>query len=220
MVPKILEEIDPEVAVYLLNALYFKSQWKDPFQKSETTEKVFTRESGKTAKVKMMKKEATLSYVESDSYQMVMIPYGNEVFSMYVFLPKAGHTVAEITGSLKKEGLDPVFRNMHAFRVDLWIPRFETEFGMDVTGLLSAMGLPSLYTAMAEGPLNLDFIVQKAAIKVNEEGTEAAAVSMAGAKGGFFPQGSADFHADHPFLYLICHSQSSAILFAGRYGGE
>ena len=220
MVPKILEEIDPEVAVYLLNALYFKSQWTEPFKKSATTEEVFTRESGKTSKVKMMKKTESLRYVENDCYQTVIIPYGNKVFSMYVFLPKAGHTIAEITERLRNEELEQALRNQVICKVDLWLPRFETEFGMDVTGILSAMGLPNVYTAMAEGPVNLDFIVQKAAIKVNEEGTEAAAVSMAGAKGGVLLQGSADFHANHPFLYLIIENTTRAILFAGRYGGE
>ena len=112
--------------------------------------------------------------------------------------------------------------------VDLWFPRFETKFGIKLNDILTAMGMPRAFDdtradfgAMSPDALCLSFVRQDAAIKVDEEGSEAAAVSSAGVfvtSPGVNPP--AFFHADHPFLYLITESSTGAVLFAGRYSGE
>ncbi|MBQ9474929.1 MAG: hypothetical protein IJU69_01545, partial [Bacteroidales bacterium] len=74
-------------------------------------------------------------------------------------------------------------------------------------------------SAMSDYASHLSFVSQDAVIKVDEEGSEAAAVSMAGIDGNSIPE-RVTFHADHPFLYLITESSSGAVLFAGRYSGQ
>ena len=167
--------------------------------------------------------------MENDIFQAVLMAYGNGVFNMTFLLPKKGHTVADITATLKKLGWNAVRRSMESRTVDLWIPRFETRFGMKLNDILSAMGMPrsfdvslAQFKAMSEYALYLDFVRQDAAIKVDEDGTEAAVVSSAGMKKEMeaAPLEPAVFHADHPFIYLITESSTGVILFAGRYSGK
>ena len=227
MIPKVLDEVSPDMLCYLLNALYFKSQWSNKFSKDNTREEDFTYESGSKGKVSMMKQTGEFKYSSTDVYQMVRMFYGNGAFSMWVFLPNEGSTVADVTASLKKTGLEKL-RYTHA-EVDLWIPKFETKFSKKLNDLLSEMGMPSSFdgvaadfSLMSDYALCLSFVRQDAIIKVDEEGTEAAAVSSAGMmkNTSVGPSDFVVFHADHPFLYLITESSTGAVLFAGRYSGK
>ena len=116
---------------------------------------------------------------------------------------------------------------MSSRQVDLWLPRFETKYEAELNDMLEQLGMPTAFTpaadfsGMTNQPVCIGFIKQKAIIKVDEEGSEAAAVSSAGVfvtSPG--PNPHAVFHADHPFLYLITESSTGAVLFAGRYSGE
>ncbi len=230
LVPKVLDEVDPDMLCYLLNALYFKSQWKEKFPKSATAEEKFTYEGGSTGKVRMMKLLwKSFAYTESDIFQAVRLPYGNGAFSMTVLLPKSGHKVADIPAFLKTNGLAALENKMYHCDVDLWLPKFETKFHINLNDILSAMGMPSSFDgktadfkAMSDYALCLSFVQQDAVIKVDEEGTEAAAVSSAGMmkETSVGPGNQVVFHADHPFLYLITENSTGAVLFAGRYGAK
>lgn len=229
LIPKILDQVDPNMLAYLLNAMYFKSQWKEKFPKNATAQEAFTKENGAQGKVPMMKQEKDYSYDENDIYQVVRLPYGNGAFSMYVFLPRGKNGVADVAGALKKSDWNSVRYNMETCEVDLWLPKFETTYHIKLNDILSEMGMPSSFDperahfkAMSEYALCLSFVQQDAVIKVDEEGSEAAVVSSAGMmKEASLPPGAhVVFHADHPFLYLIAESSTGAVLFAGRYSGE
>lgn len=225
MIDKILDEVSPEMLAYLLNALYFKGQWKDKFSKSRSAEETFTNEAGTKSQVTMMKTEKKFPYAENDIYQAVKLPYGNGAYAMTVLLPKKGHTVADISATLCKSDWDSIRYGFDKCEVDLWLPRFETKYNIKLNDLLSAMGMPDSFDpakadfkAMSGDALCLSFVQQHAAIKVDEEGTEAAAVSSAGMlKEAAMPMDNAVFHADHPFLYLITESSTGVVLFAGRF---
>jgi len=225
MIPKILDEVSPEMLAYLLNALYFKGQWKDKFSKSRSAEETFTNEAGTKSQVTMMKTKKKFPYAENDIYQAVKLPYGNGAYAMTVLLPKKGHTVADVSIALRKSDWDSIRHGFDNCEVDLWLPRFETKYNIKLNDLLSAMGMPDSFDpakadfkAMSGDALCLSFVQQHAAIKVDEEGTEAAAVSSAGMlKEAAMPMDNAVFHADHPFLYLITESSTGVVLFAGRF---
>lgn len=225
MIDKILDEVSPEILAYLLNALYFKGQWKDKFSKSRSAEETFTNEAGTKSRVTMMKTEKKFPYAENDIYQAVKLPYGNGAYAMTVLLPKGRHTVADISATLRKSDWDGIRYGFDTCEVDLWLPRFETKYNIKLNELLSAMGMPDSFDpakadfkAMSGDALCLSFVQQHAAIKVDEEGTEAAAVSSAGMlKEAAMPMDNAVFHADHPFLYLITESSTGVVLFAGRF---
>jgi serpin B len=229
LIPKVLDEVKPDMLAYLLNAMYFKSQWKEKFEKGMTAEEPFTRESGTRGTVPMMKQNKNYSYTETNVYQAVRLSYGNGAFSMYVFLPIGKNTLADVTAFLKDADWDLVRNDMSTCDVNLWLPRFETKFHIKLNDILSEMGMPSSFDgeradfrAMSDYALCLSFVQQDAVIKVDEEGSEAAVVSSAGMmkNTSIGPERSVVFHADHPFLYLITESSTGAVLFAGRYGGE
>ncbi len=228
MIPKVLDKVDPEMLAYLLNAMYFKSEWKEKFKKSVTTDEDFTDESGAKSKVKMMKQEKKYQYQDNDVFQIVKIPYGNSVFSMIALLPTGGHSVSDITEYLTTASWEEVRGSMVTCEVDLWLPKFETKFRINLNDILSGMGMPLAFDranadfkALSDYAESLRFVQQDAIIKVDEEGSEAAVVSSAGF-GKLTDAGPDDhvvFHADHPFLYLITESSTGAVLFAGKYGG-
>ena len=227
MIPKILDKISPEIMAYLLDAIYFKSQWSSKFEKSASADETFIREDGSRFKARMMKQDGGFQYTENDICQIVRLPYGNKAFSMTVLLPKKGYKVADVTAALKKKGVSFI-SGIDNCEVDLWLPKFETKYGIKLNELLSAMGMPTAFerggadlSAMSAYALCVSFIRQDAAIRVDEEGTEAAAVSSAAIERvtSVGPGKQVTFHADHPFLYLITESGTGAVLFAGRYGG-
>ena len=225
LIPKILDEVDPNMLAYLLNAMYFKSQWVNQFRKEATGEEKFADESGKTAPVEMMKQTKEYGYYEDDIFQAVRLPYGNGAFSMTILLPQPKHTVADITASLKKTN---GHFSLIPCEVDLWLPRFETKYHINLNDILSEMGMPSAFTgaadfkAMSDYAGRLSFVQQDAVIKVDEEGAEAAVISSAGIEKATAvgPGSFVVFHADHPFLYLITEASTGAVLFAGRYGSK
>lgn len=229
LVPKVLDEVSPDMLAYLLNALYFKSRWAERFNAYATGEETFTDEGGNRSKVKMMKQEAQHGYAENEVFRAVRLPYGNGAFSMLVFLPREGYKVADVLSVLKKTDWESFRREWIPCEVDLWLPRFQTRFRIHLNDHLSAMGMPLAFDregadfkAMSPYALCLSFVQQDAVIKVDEEGTEAAAVSSAGMEKAtaVAPGEHVVFHADHPFLYLVSETASGAVLFAGRYAGE
>lgn len=228
LIPKVLDNVSTDILAYLLNALYFKSEWKEKFNEASTGEDPFTDESGNKFTVKMMKQDKQHGYSENAICQIVQLSYGNGAFSMYALLPTKGHTVSDVTEYLKTNGVDAVCRSVVSCDVDLWLPKFETKFRIRLNDILSAMGMPTAFNpakadflAMSAAARNLSFVQQDAVIKVDEEGSEAAAVSTAAIeKNTAFLGENAVFHADHPFLYLIVEQSSGAVLFAGKYTGK
>ena len=230
LIPKILEAVEPDMLAYLLNALYFKSEWKEKFDKSNTREETFVREDGVKTQKKMMKCNKSFPYTDNDVFQAVRLTYGNSAFSMTVLLPNESCNVGDVVAALKKQGdWQALLSEMVICDVDLWLPKFETKFSINLNKILSEMGMPSSFDpdkanfkAMSPNALYLSFVKQDAVIKVDEEGTEAAAVSIAGMKKDMAPAPGDHvvFHADHPFIYILSESSTGAILFAGRYGDQ
>ena len=228
MIEKILDEVSPDMLAYLLNALYFKGQWAEKFSKDRSETEDFKDEAGNKSTVTMMKTEKEFPYSENNYFQAVKLPYGNGAYSMIVLLPKGKYGVADVAAYLTKCDWDELRYGMSKREVDLWLPRFETKFNIKLNDILSAMGMPDAFDgskadfkAMSKDALCLSFVQQHAAIKVSEEGTEAAAVSSAGMlKESAMPMDNAIFHADHPFLYLITEKSTGVVLFAGRFANK
>lgn len=230
MIPKILDEVDPDNLAYLLDALYFKSEWTRKFKKEMTKEASFTGDDGSKSTVSMMRNIAHFLYTETNVLRAVDMPYGNGAYSMTALLPQQGYKLSDVVKELENSDWNSLRASMDSCNVDLWIPRFETKFSIKLNDLLSDMGMPRSFSfgadfsAMSPDAARLSFVQQDAAIKVDEEGAEAAAVSSAGMQKN--SAGPADsfryvvFHADRPFLYVISESGTGAILFAGRYSAK
>ena len=244
MIPSILDEVDPSMVSYLLNAIYFKADWGSKFDEKNTKEEAFITENGIT-KLPLMHQKVLIAYAKNSIFSTVSIPYGNGLWNMIVMLPEEGKTTDDIISHLASYGMTmygfcgTMGDTFSSYEVDLKLPRFETSsdtkdlaIEKGLVGLLRKMGINRAFIDgvaeipnMCEVPVYIDMMRQKAKIKVNEEGSEAAAVTVAGMKemsaGGGEPieYPKATFHANRPFVYVIREASSGVILFVGKFTG-
>ena len=243
MIPTILDEVDPDMVSYLLNAIYFKADWASKFDQKNTKEETFTTEKGSTT-LPMMHQNVLISYLKTNTYSAVILPYGSSLWNMTILLPEKGKTtddiINEVTQSsiLNNPGWCETGGNFFkGYEVDLKLPRYETDSDTDkleggLVGLMQKMGIKLAFDSylaeipnMCEWPVYIDMMRQKAKIKVNEDGSEAAAITIVGMKMGSmdnkpieYPK--AIFHANRPFVYVIREASSGVILFVGKFTGQ
>ena len=223
LIDHVLDQVDPAILAFLMNAVYFKGQWKNKFPAETTAQERFVDENGHESTVPMMKNDASFLYQENDVFRAVRLPYGNGAYQMTVILPQTGKTLKDAVSVLDARQWNDLNKSLSGCQVDVWLPKFETKSHLNLNQLLIEMGMPSAFeeakadfSAMSSVyPLYLSLVMQDAVIKVDEEGTEAAAVSTGVMATSV--QESFTFHADHPFLYLITESSTGAILFAGKF---
>ena len=227
MIPEILSkgELNPNRVMYLLNAIYFKASWTDKFDPEETRDMDFITLDGKTVKRPMMYRNDRAKYGKNELCKMLRLPYGNRAYSMYVLLPNEGKTIDDIIQSLSAQKLEEWRSQMRSEDVDILIPRFTTESETHLEGILSSMGMPRAFGDGAEFPnmvhesgdgLYVSMMKQKAKIDVNEEGTKAAAITVAEVSEigvSFYKH----FHATRPFIYYIMEESTGTIFFMGTY---
>ena len=245
MIPKILDTIDPEVVTYLLNAIYFKADWASKFDKQNTKEENFQTENGST-KLPLMHQNMLISYLKTDTYSAVIIPYGSGLWNITVLLPEEGKTTDDVIKEIAESSVlnnrgwcETGMNTFQAYEVDLKLPRFETNSDTDelkidggLIGLMKKMGIKLAFNPdfaeipnmCEQGGVYISMMRQKAAIKVNEEGSEAAAITVAGVVEtndiGPIEYPKATFHATRPFVYAIREASSGVILFVGKYTGK
>ena len=238
MIPTILDEINPYAVAYLLNAIYFKADWASKFDEKNTRKETFTTEGG-TTQVPLMHQNVLINYTKNNTYAAVQMPYGNGSWMMTVLLPNEGKTAADVIAAMRTDDEWRVgfyTSQMSPYEVDLKLPRFETNSDTDdiddgLKGLMQKMGIHMAFDSeLAEIPnmceergVYISKMRQKAAIKVNEEGSEAAAVTIAEMEFttavGPTEYPKATFHANRPFVYFISERSSGVILFVGKYTG-
>lgn len=223
---------NPASSIVLANAIYFKGIWLYPFDKSKTTDGDFRLMDGKTKRVPMMSQLGTNGYYENDEFQMVVLEYGkmnstgNRV-SMYVFLPKDASGIKKFIESLNAKNWTSWTSSYNSVTVDLKMPRFKIEYDKILNGALSSMGMGIAFgknadfSKMISGNApkkvpSINSVQQKAFVDVNEEGTEAAAVTVvAEGEGEEQDRTVHKMVVDHPFFFSICDDASGAILFTG-----
>ena len=215
-----------------MNAICFKATWTDKFDPEDTRDETFTTNDGQQRTIPMMHRKATAIYSENDDCAMLNLPYGSgDLWSMRVLLPKAGKTVDDIINGLNAESWKRIKESFWVPIVDIKMPRFTTEFEINLMEPLADMGAPSMFDKdKAEFPnissnynkgIFVGLMKQKAAIEVNEEGTKTSAVTVAGgyATANIDRPLYVDFHANRPFVYVIQEASTGAIFFIGKYEG-
>ena len=221
MIPSVLDSLtfDPTTVSYLLNAIYFKGMWSNPFRKEETQDEPF----GGGEKVPMMhQEEESINYAENDLYQAIRLPYGNGAYRMDIFLPREDKTIGEVLESLNGNNWQPEYTMK---KVDLKLPRFETSTKQPLVKVMAELGMPTAFSEHAEFPYFCNSpgcignMFQVAKIKLDEEGTEAAAVTVITVEATSLPPVPKQFHANRPFLYVISEQSTGTIFFIGQYTG-
>jgi serine protease inhibitor len=215
--------IDPNTMAFLLNAVYFKGDWTKRFETKDSYDGPFHLAGGGTANVRFMTKKDTLAYRASDAWQAVDLPYGGGAFAMTVAVPTDGHDLDDVAGDLRTL-LDPDAVWSREV-VTVHLPRFQLEWGRLLNDDLKALGMrdafsdvdadfsPMYRNARAAG-LHVGKVKQKTFLKVDEVGTEAAAVTSVEMVIKATPV-TYVVSADRPFLLAIRERLSGTVLFAG-----
>lgn len=230
LIPQIIDRVTPDMTACLMNAVYFKGTWTDPFEKELTKQRTFTDEKGNRQELEMMAQWERFRYMENGRMQCLCLPYGDGNFRMYVLLPKAGYKVADLVAALNTGQWMAVKKKMQRRDADVWLPKFETKYHKQLNEMLKELGMKRAFSQRAEFggfsemPSYISLAQQDAIIKVYEEGSEAAAVTSIVVDCLSIekkePEPPVVFHADHPFIYMIEERESGAILFMGRYNGQ
>ena len=228
MIKDIIDELSPEARIVLMNAIYFRAVWSGKFSEENTKYEPFTAEDGQVKQVAMMHKEDAVEYTNNNTYSTIGLPYGNgKNWRMYVLLPNAGKTVADILAGLTNNSWSKNVERMYGQKIDVKLPRFKTESELGLNDVIRSLGAPTIFSgkadfsAMSSESLFVSLIKQKAAIEVSEEGTEASAITIVKMDLTIGDDVTTPtFHADHPFVYLIQEASSGAIFFMGTYQGN
>jgi serpin B len=219
-IPAILQPpLNPMLRVLLLNAIYFKGDWLAPFDTNLTRDLPFTLAGGQSVHHPRMSRAGKFNYCEEDRFQAVELPYSGGNISMFVFLPKAG--LDAFLKNFTVADFDAAIQRMRSCEGDVGLPRFKLENDYDLTGVLPRLGMPLAFTrnadfsALSVEPLYVDFVKQKTYVAVNEQGTEAAAVTAIGVKAMVVRRQAPPFHfvVDRPFFLAIRDNQSRLLLF-------
>jgi len=217
--------IQEQTRFVLTSAIYFKGTWKYTFPKTSTVDEPFFLAKDRELKVPTMKLTGALPYADAADAQLLELPYVGDRLSMLILLPKNIDALAEVEKSLSAATLQKRVAGLHEVdEVQVALPKFTFTSQLALKELLSSLGMPAAFSDDAEFPgistekaQKLDAVLHHAFVDVNEEGTEAAAVTghIGGNAPGPVPT-SAVFRADHPFLFLIQDKRTGAILFVGR----
>ncbi|MCL2726927.1 MAG: serpin family protein [Bacteroidales bacterium] len=218
----ILDGIPDDAVMYLINAVYFKSKWESQFDKKDTKKEDFTKTDGPRKQVDMMNQTARFPYYEDGVLQCLEMPYGNGAFSMVAILPAQGKTVDNLVNYLDNDTWNGIISNLMERKVDVKFPRFKIECEFSLVKPIQNLGMQLIFQSggnlngIADDPrLRVFEIKHKTFVEVNEEGTEAAAVTSIGIETTSYTP-PAQFFANRPFLYLIKEKSTGAILFMGR----
>jgi serpin B len=210
--------------LYLINAIYFKGRWQDEFEKSLTEDGVFRSAGGGEKKVPMMNRSGSFRYGEDASLQVVRLPYGGGRMAMYVFLPRTADGLGELLRTLDERSLGEWAGKLRTLDGDVTIPRFKIAYECGLASALKAMGMKSAFDAgsadfsgMSQQELFISEVKHKAVVDVNEEGTEAAAVTSIEMRvtSALAPMDRFSFVADRPFFFVIRDDATGALLFMG-----
>lgn len=225
-IPKIMEAFAAQDRMVLLNALYFQGKWELEFQEDYTHPEPFTAMDGSICKVKTMCQTESFRLVRNEFFDIAELPYGNDSFSMVIFLPSPEKSWDTCWDSFTEGNWQKWDKEWELRRLDLRLPRFKIEGRQNLVETLRAMGMiqpfdwhEDNFPHIAQGRLQIGDVFQNTFISVDEGGTEAAAVMVATIIAeeelppSLLPY---PFHVNRPFLFLIRERNTGAILFMGK----
>jgi len=211
--------ITPDTRLVLTNAVYFKASWLYPFEELATAEGGFTRGDGEKVTVPMMNQTEFFDYASSDEWQAVRMPYAGGSSSMLIILPRNMESYLE---GFDEEAIPDVERRLSRVNVALSMPRFEFSQSITLGDILISMGMELPFSGEADftpitgnPDLFISQVLHKAYVKVNEEGTEAAAATAVVMNITSAPGSVEQMIVNRPFLFLIKNDETGSILFMG-----
>jgi serine protease inhibitor len=222
-IDKIIEEVSDNAVMYLLNAIYFNGEWKYRFDSKETFDMTFRKEDQSTIQVPTMQIENPFNYLSNENFKLLEMPYGSGKYSMLIFLPEDGRTTDDVISQLSADNVNDWISKMTEQKKKVYLPKFEFKFDDSLVDELETLGMTDAFNASAanlsgisdKAQLVVSEVKHKSYIKVDERGTEAAAVTGITIEvTSVGPDNS--FRVDHPFVFAIREKDTQAILFIGK----
>ncbi len=230
LIKEMIEEpFEPDVRLALLNALYFKGKWRNSFEVYQTKDKDFELVSKEMLQVPMMHQyRSHYDYFANKEFSGVVMPYRDGNLAMVAILPSEKQSVRELACNLSAEKLSKALNNAESTLVNLQLPKFEVSFDQILNDDLQKMGLEDAFNpekadlskmgvSDSSNPIYINLVRQKAVVKVDEEGTEAAAVTEIAAADAcaLEIEEPIDVFFNRPFLYMIMDMDTQIPLFVG-----
>lgn len=216
------DALNAKTRLVLVNAIYFKAAWMQPFSETETREALFTRLDQSEVRAPMMHKLVRAPYVKGNHYQAILLPYLGETVDMLIIVPELA-TFPSIEQQLNVDFLNQLTSQAELSDVTLALPKFAVESEINIKEALQNLGIWTAFdekladfSGMTNGKndLYISNAFHKSVITVDEKGTEAAAATAAVMEQSALQ--SAELIINHPFIYAIRERASGAILFLGR----
>lgn len=227
-IPHALEELSEETQLLLINALYFRSNWAEGYEFHEegTQEEPFYAANGSSNQVKMMHMINHYKYGSNSNAKYLSIPFGNQAYNMTFMLPNKNKSIQDVIDHIEKESLWTTSTNMSYKKTRLSVPKFKLDFSYEMHEfILPEMGMkiPFIpnqadFTGISTTPTLVSRVIHKTFIDVNENGAEAAAITIIGqlgSNGTEEPEEIIDFKLNQPFVFAICEESTGTILFLG-----
>jgi serpin B len=223
------DPIPSDVVMYLINAIYFKGTWTYEFDKEKTSGAPFYLPDGTTRTTKLMPLRETLPYLETALYEAVELPYGDELFSTIVVLPKPRQSIETFVNDLAEDSWSALKDGLQEQLGTIFLPKFKLEYEKALNDALKAMGMEIAFDRGRADfrrisqqvydvgeRLYISEVKHKTFVQVDEEGTEAAAVTSVGV--GATSVGPREFvmRIDRPFFFVVTERGSGTLLFVGK----
>jgi serine protease inhibitor len=215
--------IPPEMVMYLINAIYFKGTWTYRFDASLTRDDTFELPGGSTAPCRMMYQKGKFQYLANDQLQAIDLPYGDAGFSMTIVLPKDGMDIDQFLTGVSGERWSEWIASLTESEGEVFLPKFTLEYKKKLNDVLKGIGMAIAFSPGSadftridkRGGLFISEVMHKTFVKVDEEGTEAAAATSVGIGRTSIGE-SFVMRVDRPFVFAIREHHSGTILFIGK----
>ena len=229
MIPTILDQIDSDAYMYLINALSFDSKWSSIYESSSVSNDVFTTENGTSQDVEMMH-SSEYEYIEDENVSGFLKPYSGYSYAFVALLPKEGIPLTEYVNSLTGEHLHHLLTTVEECPITAGIPKFETEFSIDLIPPLQTLGIHDAFDkdlanfsgmGSFDSPwerLYINSILHKSFFSIGEKGTKAGASTIIGMEksaSSVNPEEAKEVILDRPFLYMIVDYENRFPIFIG-----
>ncbi len=217
------EDLHPLTRLILTNAIYFKGDWEYKFDKELTAELPFRKNKNEKMMIPIMYQKGNFKYSKNDDYQMLELPYTGKELSMLILLPNEIDGLSKLEKKLKDNLFTHLNQFAHQKMVEVYLPKFEFTKRFVLNKKLETLGMKDAFEGNADFSgitgnkrLFIHNIIHKAYVKVDEQGTEAAAATAVILAEVGYKQSIPIFKADHPFIFLIRDNETGSILFIGR----
>lgn len=223
LIKEMIDQLPDNTVMLLINAIYFKGQWKLQFDESKTVDEAFFKNGNSQVTVPMMKQKKDFNVFEGNGFKIAEFPYGQGNYVMDVILPDDKEGLSSTLALINNGDYELWVNQMAEREIEVSFPRFKYGFKRTLKDILSDMGMGIAFTEFADFSniseqydLLLNDVAHQTFIETNEEGTEAAAATVVTVGTESMPPPPIEFRMDHPFLYIIRETSTNSILFMGR----